>query len=181
MTTNYCGSTSYLLHIYIISQGRRLTPTGFNVFLQQSGWRDSNPHTIIWYQILSLVCLPVPAHPGSQGFTLLTYESPVTYTGGLNVSAISSLHWLVYIMISFLFRCWSFILSSFTLINTSYLTLNLGGAEWGWTTAHGFSVHCTITTYTTAPFCTGNGIRTPVTCLKGTSPRRLAYIPAFIF
>ena len=98
MTTNYCGSTSYLLHIYIISQGRRLTPTGLNVFLQQSGWRDSNPHALR-HQILSLVCLPVPAHPGSQGFTLL----------------------------------------------------NLGGAEWSWTTAYGFSVHCTITTYTTAP------------------------------
>lgn len=135
-------------------------------------------------------------------------------------------------MISFLFRCWSFILSSFTLINASYLTLNLGGVEWSWTTAYGFSVHCTITTYTTAPkfssiiycllwaciistslnpylhlalsfsrnyyqvpfrsiwsvgwifpslLCTGNGIRTRVTCLKGTSPGPLSDIPAFIF
>ena len=148
-------------------------------FLQQSGWRDSNPHALR-HQILSLACLPVPAHPGSQGFTLL----------------------------------------------------NLGGAEWSWTTAYGFSVHCTITTYTTAPkfssiiycllwaciistslnpylhlalsfsrnyyqvpfrsiwsvgwifpslLCTGNGIRTHVTCLKGTSPGPLADIPAFIF
>ena len=46
-------------------------------FLQQSGWRDSNPHALR-HQILSLACLPVPAHPESQGFTLLAYESPIT-------------------------------------------------------------------------------------------------------
>lgn len=73
MTTNYCGSTSYLLHIYIlmvprvsnptvqipltravslaiyydagtiIPQGRRLTPTGLNVFLHQVGMEGLEP------------------------------------------------------------------------------------------------------------------------------------------
>lgn len=43
MTTNYCGSTSYLLHIYIISQGRRLTPTGLNVFFTAVGMEGLEP------------------------------------------------------------------------------------------------------------------------------------------
>lgn len=30
------------------------------------------------HQILSLGCLPVPAHPDGQGFTSLAYESPVS-------------------------------------------------------------------------------------------------------
>ena len=42
--THFCGSTSHLLHIYIISQGRRLTPTGFNVLFYNS--RDGGTRTL---------------------------------------------------------------------------------------------------------------------------------------
>ena len=42
--THFCGSTSHLLHIYIISQGRRLTPTRFNVLFYNS--RDGGTRTL---------------------------------------------------------------------------------------------------------------------------------------
>ena len=122
-------------------------------------------------------------------------------------------------MISFLFGCWSFNLSSFTLINASTLPQTLVREDGVEPPTRGSSVPCstnwatpankfpycqrplswcgrresnpyTISDtwlwtkrgyhYTTSAFCTGNGIRTRVTCLKGTSPRPLADIPAYI-
>ena len=138
MTTNYCGSTSYLLHIYIISQGRRLTPTGFNVLFYNS--RDGGTRTLTPCDTRSLVW-SVYQFQHIPEVKVLLYLTLVEPSGvePLPMDFQSIVRWPPIRQL------------------------------------HKF------------PYCqrpqpgTGNGIRTRVTCLKGTSPGPLADIPVFIF